>query len=167
MNSLKNQDTEIFIEYVKYNSSCNGYNKSKMLNNIINNCCKNDEYVNISDVDIIWPENTIWIMEKYIKNEIKPFRLLPYLVDKTNPLKNGLTDGIGLIHIPSVLKIGGFDEQFQNYGPESIDLNRRLKTFGDIIIECKNIIVEHQDHELNNRSTLQENTKYFEGKFNV
>ena len=75
-------------------------------------------------------------------------------------LQNGFSDGCGLYHTPSFMQIRGFVERYFEYGPESVDFNKRVGTFNDIITD-DTIRQIHLWHEPNKRDYVEKNIALF------
>ena len=168
---------EISILYTsKFNVT---FNKSRLLNFAIKNYLLKYDYCILADTDIIFSPDYIEKMEKYTHGE--PCRVTGfnqgaahefYISDFNEAVKlineHGVTSyrcgesvGIGLLHIPSFLKIRGFNEDFQEYAPEDCELNRRLSYINKHIYD-PSIVNIHLYHEPNAANYTNENNKIYE-----
>ena len=154
------------------------FNKSKLINWAVKNLLSNTQYFIVSDADILYQDNYIERLEAYASGP-RPVRVLPYNVgcdieyytssfdelnnvlhDMKPSLQNGFSDGCGLYHTPSFMQIRGFVERYFEYGPESVDFNKRVGTFNDIITD-DTIRQIHLWHEPNKRDYVEKNIALF------
>ena len=154
------------------------FNKSKLINWAVKNLLASTKYFIVSDADIIYPDDYIERLEAYTSGP-GPVRVLPYNVgcdieyytssfdelnnvlhDMKPSLQNGFSDGCGLYHTPSFMQIRGFVERYFEYGPESVDFNKRVGTFNDIITD-DTIRQIHLWHEPNKRDYVEKNIALF------
>jgi len=129
------------------------------------------EYFILSDIDIIYPPTYIEEMKKLIeKNKDKePIRVITYnrclslcekeityndckySTDKNNSdglRGHGFAAGIGLVHLDSFNRIGGFDHQYIGYGPEDADFNFRIEFINKLLeIDDPKVNTYHMYHE--------------------
>lgn len=123
------------------------------------------EYLLVCDVDLILPKNFVSGIKNYLKPRIFYNYRCYYLSQdfdiktiesqgffKRKNLKFPLSDdtGVGLIIAPTqaVKDIGGYNQFFQYWGFEDLDLHRRLKSYGlgHGWIETDHLYTFHQWH---------------------
>lgn len=158
-------DPYIFDKRINYiYRSLEPFNKGKMINYVVRTFFKKIDYLLLSDCDIIWPNDAIEHLEAMISiAKLYNFipRIIPYMTDKENPLKNGFAPGIGLIHIPSFVSIRGYNERFVGYGGEDIEFNKRIEKI-NCVNEIEYIKTEHIPHELAPRDNVDKNMAIFQ-----
>src|SRR4030042_1622997 len=153
------------------------FNKSILLNYVLNHYLQDYEYLFMSDVDLVYPNFYIKSLKSHIKD--KPIRVIPrniamqieYYSSHYNDLKiiadkfkqhiTGEGHGIGLMHIPSLLKIQGWNEKFTGWGAEDQEVNLRLNKLGNQIIFDKSLCHIHLWHFPINREYQESNQKVF------
>lgn len=165
--------------FVKCKQQTGVYNKSKLLNHLIKKYMKHYEYCILMDIDIIVEPYYFEKMEAYYTHG-QPCRVTGfnqgaahefYTSDFNEGMKlikeNGVTSyrcgesvGIGLLHIPSFLSIRGFNEDFQEYGPEDCELNRRLSYVCKHIYD-PSIVNIHLWHEPNAANFTNQNNEIY------
>ena len=155
------------------------FNKAKLINHLVKHCLSKEEWCILADIDIIFEHNYVEKMTEYFRPW--PRRMLGYSQGAAHEfytsnfneaLKNieekgitaynsGIAPGIGLLHIPSFIKIQGYNEDFLEYGPEDAELNKRLATIIPLI-ENPHIKNVHLWHEPADRNYVKENIAIFE-----
>lgn len=145
-----------FVDYFYIGHPGLLWNKSKALNYGIQK--SQTEFILTSDVDILYPKNTVEILNKISnKNNFYLFKV-GYLSEKTSfeninkypfvelqPTHIGDTFGIGLYPKVALEKIYGYDEFFHFYGSEDADLNARMKHAGYQLVN-ENLVFLHIWH---------------------
>jgi len=154
------------------------FNKAVLMNHLIKNYLADREYCILADIDIIFEPDYIKKMEAYTQGE--PVRVVGYnqgaahefltsdfnegmrLIKEKGEMsyRCGESPGLGLLHIPSFLKIRGFNEEFKEYGPEDCELNRRLAYINKYIYD-KDIVNIHLYHEQNDNNFANQNVEIY------
>jgi len=148
--SEENITNEYLLNYDKvkiYHKHCPGYfNKSKLINYAVKNYI-NTEFFIFSDIDLVYQSGYIKGMCTYISNSTIN-RVIPWnnniydlkytssydelmILNKDN--RGGHAHGNGLIHVPSFMKVRGYNEKFLGYGAEDDEFNTRLGKINNLI----------------------------------
>lgn len=156
-----------FCQYVFNQTQGWPWNRSHALNTGVR--FTNSEYIMTSDVDLIFSERFLeFFVQKlaFDKEVHSRFYFLPKSFRSWNKLKQLPTDfklssrrflgAVMSVHREQFDKIGGFDEYFQFYGAEDIDISERLQNLGveKIWFDQPEFPVYHQWHPvvLNDKS---------------
>lgn len=152
------------------------FNKAILINYMVKNFLSGYEYFVHSDVDLIYRADYIQRLKAYITD--KPVRVMPrnvvipmeYYSSKYDELMviaskfkqhiTGESKGNGLFHVPSLIKIRGFNERFLGYSPEDEEINLRLAQINNFIY-AKEIDHVHLFHNPINREYRDNNKKVF------
>lgn len=155
------------------------FNKSVLINWMVKNCLKDYDYFIFSDIDLVYEDTYIYKMKSHIKG--KDFvRVVPYNVNmakefyantykelddqriKLNlPCAQGWAHGNGLIHVPSFMRIRGYNEAYKGYAAEDQDFNLRLSKINKLIYD-RDIKDLHIWHENFNREFSKQNSEYYD-----
>lgn len=156
------------------------FNKSILMNHLIKNYLKDYEYIILADIDIVFPPDYAGRMESYAHGE--PCRAVGYNQSAyhefyTSDFEEGMrlirehgvmsyrcgeSPGLGLLHVPSFLKIRGYNENFKEYGSEDCELNRRIAYINKYIYD-KSIVNIHLWHDPNAMNFINQNNEIYNG----
>jgi predicted glycosyltransferase involved in capsule biosynthesis len=149
------------------------FNKSKLINYAVKNYVRT-EYFLFSDIDLVYQEDYVVQMKKYVYIKGDFFRVVPYnyniyrecyssdfkeliALDKNN---GGFAHGNGLIHKKSFMRIRGYYEEFIGYGPEDGCFNECIGCVNKLIY-ANDIVTAHLWHENFNRIQEQKNSDMY------
>ena len=158
------------------------FNKSQILNYGVKHYLSDYIWCILADADIIFEPDYVKKMEAYTHGE--PVRVTGYSQSAYHEFytsdyneamrlindrgvtawRSGEAPGIGLLHIPSFLKIRGFNEKFREYSCEDTELNRRLAYINKYIYDptIKNVHLFHEPNAAN--FTNENNEIYYESE---
>lgn len=129
------------------------YNRSFMINEAVRRFV-NEQYFNISDIDIMYPPTFGLAVRSLLKQfENETCRIVYYnnnmgvgdfkTYDECHEnyskcqdhlrSKRGPAGGLGIVHTESFWKIGGFEERFIGYGPEDQEFNLRISRINKLL----------------------------------
>ena len=157
------------------------FNKAKLINYAVKKYLKDYNYYFASDIDLIWHLDFLNRCREEINKNKEPIRIIPYNytmayefyeqdfikliphVQKNfkNLKPNNWSHGNGLIHIPSFMKIQGYNEEFLGYSAEDQEFNSRIGKINKLIYTY-DIADIHLWHEPMNREYVQANDKIWE-----
>lgn len=137
------------------------WNKSKALNFGIKRT--KTEFIFISDVDLLFHQNTIQLLQDISTSEKAYLFKLSYLNEKCtknidlkfnfNDLKVkhiGKVNGMLFASRKALFEVHGLDEFFHFYGSEDVDLFHRLENSGQILQQRDELYFKHQWHVIYN-----------------
>jgi predicted glycosyltransferase involved in capsule biosynthesis len=154
------------------------FNKSVLINHMVKYYLCGCEYILLSDIDLIYQSDYYERIQEYAESK-EPVRVIPYNIgtfsewyesDFEEAMKkvnkeprsfaSGMSLGNGLVHIPSFIKIKGYNEQYVGYAGEDVEFNLRIGKINKTIFD-ENLKEIHLFHEPFNREYVEENIQLF------
>jgi len=149
------------------------FNKSKLINFAVKNYVKTPYFI-FSDIDIVYQEDYVVQMKKYVYDYSSLYRVIPYNHNiyqecyssnfyelmKLDKHGGGFAHGNGLFFLKSFMDVQGYNEEFVGYGPEDADYNERIGLVNKLIYD-RSIVTTHLWHEHFNRIQEQKNSDIY------